>query len=101
MTGIVNKVYLSISVSHEAAFLSLDHESKRLRSYGYSVAITTTKLGLINKRFSGTHMAEASIYAHTPIRTAENWKFFFPENIFIIKSGLLINFSHYIGVSVW
>ena len=75
MAGIVNKVYLPISVSHEATLLSLNHESKRLRSYGYSLAMTTTKLGLINKRFSAIYTAEASIYAQTPMRTAEIWKF--------------------------
>ena len=72
----MNKVYLPMSVSHEATLLSLNHESKRLRSFGYSLAMTTTKLGLINKRFSATHTAEVSIYAHTPMRAAEIWNFF-------------------------
>ena len=36
------------------------------------------------------------------MRTAEIWKiyiFLFSESIFIIKSGWLINLSHYIGAS--
>ena len=43
----------------------------------------------------------ASLYAHTPVRTAGIWKiytFSFPENTFIIKSGGLINLLHYVGV---
>ena len=42
----------------------------------------------------------ASIYLHTPVRSAEIWILFSPENIFIIKLGWLINFSHYISVFV-
>ena len=42
----------------------------------------------------------ASIYSHTPVRSAEIWILFSPENIFIIKLGWLINFSHYISVFV-
>ena len=42
----------------------------------------------------------ASIYLHTPVRSAEIWILFSPENIFIIKLGWLINFSHYICVFV-
>ena len=42
----------------------------------------------------------ASIYSHTPVRSAEIWILFSPVNIFIIKLGWLINFSHYISVFV-
>ena len=42
----------------------------------------------------------ASIYSHTPVRSVEIWILFSPENIFIIKLGWLINFSHYISVFV-
>ena len=42
----------------------------------------------------------ASIYSHTPVRSAEIWILFSPENIFIIKLGWLINFSHFISVFV-
>ena len=44
--------------------------------------------------------SEASIYSRTPVRSAEIWILFSPENIFIIKLGWLINFSHYISVFV-
>ena len=39
--------------------------------------------------------------AHTPVHTAEIWRkniFLFPESIFIIQLGLLINLLHYISV---
>ena len=42
----------------------------------------------------------ASIYSHTLVRSTEIWILFSPENIFIIKLGWLINFSHYISVFV-
>lgn len=59
----------------------------RNQGWQQSYPLFSTGYGLRSHNNSGS---VACIYAHTPMLTAEIWKFPFPENIFIIKSGWLI-----------